>query len=178
MTTVITTQEACVPPHDGTTDVVTVKPIGPADLPAVVSMVGRCSLTSLFHRFHGPSDGLAYTRALFGRKSTEPAFVAWNGVTCIGVASLGRDDEGIRHVGVLVEDAWQRRGVGSLLVAALLDQARAEGAPNVHADVMGEDRFLVEALRRSGPLRVSIQSGTFSVDIDLAGASVTAPVSG
>jgi hypothetical protein len=37
----------------------------------------------------------------------------------------------------------------------------------VHADVLGEDRFVVEALRRAGPMTVAIASGTYSVDIDL-----------
>lgn len=37
----------------------------------------------------------------------------------------------------------------------------------VHADVLGEDEFIIRALRRIGLLTVTIDSGTFSIDIDL-----------
>jgi hypothetical protein len=37
----------------------------------------------------------------------------------------------------------------------------------VHADVLGEDGFLVEALRRLGASTVSIHTGTYSIDINL-----------
>ena len=58
-----------------------------------------------------------------------------------------------------MEDAWQRRGVGTQLTASVLDSARARGATTVHADVLGDDLFILEALRRIGPLTVSIDSG-------------------
>jgi hypothetical protein len=38
----------------------------------------------------------------------------------------------------------------------------------VHADVLGDDLFILEALRRIGPLTVSIDSGSFSIDIDIS----------
>lgn len=38
----------------------------------------------------------------------------------------------------------------------------------MHADVLGDDLFILEALRRIGPLTVSIDSGSFSIDIDVS----------
>jgi GNAT superfamily N-acetyltransferase len=137
------------------------------DTPAVLDMVGRCSSISLFHRFHGPSDGLVYTRALLARQSIDETLVAWHGDACVGLASLTRDRDGASHLGVLVEDAWQRRGVGRRLVSALFVWARAKGVRSVHADVLGEDRFIVEALHWAGQMTVAIACGTYSVDIDL-----------
>jgi L-amino acid N-acyltransferase YncA len=66
-----------------------------------------------------------------------------------------------------VEDAWPRQGVGRQLVSTLLALARAQGVRQVHADVLGDNRFIVEALRRAGSLTVAIASGTCSVEIDL-----------
>jgi GNAT superfamily N-acetyltransferase len=150
-----------------------VKPARADDTAAVLAMLGRCSPASPFHRFHGPSDGVVYTRALLARQAVDETLVAWHDDACVGLATLSRDDEGASHLGVLVEDAWQRQGVGRQLISTLLGQARAKGVRKVHADVLGEDRFIVEALRRVGSASVAIASGTYSVDIDLNSLSVS-----
>jgi hypothetical protein len=49
----------------------------------------------------------------------------------------------------------------------LLDSARARGVATVHADVLGDDRFILQPLRRIGPLTVSIEFGTYSIDLDI-----------
>jgi GNAT superfamily N-acetyltransferase len=46
---------------------------------------------------------------------------------------------------VLVEDAWQHRGIGTQLTASLLDSARAKGVSIVHADVLSDDRHILQA---------------------------------
>jgi GNAT superfamily N-acetyltransferase len=74
---------------------------------------------------------------------------------------------GIVDLGVLVEDAWQRRGIGTRLVASLLVDARTRGVATVHADVLGDDLFILEALRRIGPVSVSIEFGSYSIDIEI-----------
>ena len=74
---------------------------------------------------------------------------------------------GVVDLGVLVEDAWQRRGIGTCLVASLLVNARAMGVMTVHADVLGDDLFILAALRRIGPLSVSIEFGSYSIDIEI-----------
>lgn len=77
----------------------------------------------------------------------------------MGVATLGVGATGIFELAVLVEDGWQRQGVGTRLTASLLDSARARGVTGIHADVLGDDQFILRALRRIGPLTVSIESG-------------------
>jgi GNAT superfamily N-acetyltransferase len=183
MTNVITVQQ---PPDSPTAagararTVVEVTVATVDDRAAVLAMVARCSRTSLFHRFHGFTDGQAYTRRLFERQSVDDTLVAWDGSACVGLGTLGRDEDGTADLGVLVEDAWQRRGVGSQLVASLIDAARADGASRVRANILGEDRFLVDMLRPAGPLTATIESGAISVDVDLAGepavASFDAPL--
>jgi GNAT superfamily N-acetyltransferase len=147
-----------------------VGPARPADEAVVCAMVSQCSGMSLYHRFHGSTDGLAYTRALFATGSISRTLLAWIHGVCVGMANLAPDDEGIGHLGVLVEDAWQRRGIGTRLVAALLRDARARGESRVGADVLGEDEFIVHALRPAGPLKLSVTLGTYSIEVDLIGA--------
>jgi GNAT superfamily N-acetyltransferase len=130
-------------------------------------MVARCSRLTLYHRFHGFGDGLANTRALLTDQGSAETLVAWIRSACVGLATLHLDAEGIASLGVLVEDGWQRRGVGTQLVAALVARARARGATTLHADVLTDDRFIVDALRRLGRLTVKIESGTFRIAVDL-----------
>jgi GNAT superfamily N-acetyltransferase len=158
-------------PHqfDGIPTAIHLRPARTADEAAVCAMVSRCSPTSLYHRFHGCSDGLAYTRALFATESIGRTLLAWDEGVCVGMAGLVPDEEGIGHLGVLVEDRWQRRGIATRLVAALFRDARARGELTVRAVVLGQDDFIVHRLRRAGPLKLSVTLGTYSVDISLAG---------
>jgi GNAT superfamily N-acetyltransferase len=135
----------------------------PADTAAILAMLGRCSRASLFHRFHGATDGEAYTLRMLGDPSIDTV-IARAGDDCIGVASLVGDGTGGAELAVLVEDAWQRRRVGSLLVRHLVTRTPIT---RLKANVLGEDDFIVRSLRHLGPLRVEISAGTFSVDIDL-----------
>ena len=138
-----------------------------SDTEAVLEMLGRCSRSSLLHRFHGFTDGASYFGALLREGPIDQTFLAWYRSACVGVATLGVGSTGIVDLGVLVEDAWQRRGVGTWLVASLLVNARANGVITVHADVLGDDLFILEALRRIGPLTVSIEFGCYSIDIEI-----------
>lgn len=148
---------------------VTVATASVADTEAVLAMVARCSPTTLSHRFHGPSDGVAHTRAVLQGRPGDETLAAWNDSVCVGLATLADDEQGTAHLGVLVEDAWQRRRVGSTLVAALVAGAAARGISTVRADVLGEDRFMLRVLRRIGPSTVSFGLGTFTAHIDLRG---------
>src|SRR5262249_34346726 len=138
-----------------------------ADKAAVAALVDRCSRQTLFRRFHSYTDAHAYLRSLFGDDRRQQTWLAWYGTICIGVGSPGGDGAAEADTGVLGEDDWQRRGVGSRLVSALFDAARAAGVTRVHADVLGDDQFILRTLRKFGPLTVSLSTGTYSVDIDL-----------
>jgi GNAT superfamily N-acetyltransferase len=139
----------------------------PSDTEAVLEMLRRCSRTSLLHRFHGMSDGVAYFEALLRDGPIDQTFLAWCQSACVAVATLGARATGVVDLGVLVEDGWQRRGIGTWLVASLLVNARANGVTTVHTDVLGDDGFILEALRRIGPLTVAIESGSYSIEIDI-----------
>jgi len=94
-------------------------------------------------------------------------FLAWEDDRCIGMGVLAGPSDVDLHLGVLVEDQRQRRRVGTALVTALINEARRRDVRRIHADVMGEDHQLVVILRRLGKTTASVESGVFSVGIDL-----------
>ncbi len=122
---------------------VTVLPPAVTDTDALLAMLGRCSRASLFHRFHGFTDGVAYFAALLRARPDDQTLLAWSGSTCVGVATIAAGATGLLDLGVLVEDAWQRRGIGTRLIASLLDDAHAKGVTAVRADVLVDDGVLL-----------------------------------
>ncbi len=68
------------------------------------------------------------------------------GLRFVIIGELPSADRAIVDLGVLVEDAWQRRGIGTALVTSLLDSARAKGVTTVHADVLVDGHELRKQL--------------------------------
>ena len=142
-----------------------IRALSPEQLHDLLKMVGRCSPSSLFHRFHGITDGTAYVRHLVATSGHE-TLTAWSGARCVGLATLARSAFD-HELGVLVEDSWQRRGIGTELVTRLVASARARGIDQIVADVLGEDGFVLSALRRVGPLVVTLEWGVYTVRVAL-----------
>jgi GNAT superfamily N-acetyltransferase len=142
-----------------------IRALSPEQLHDLLKMVGRCSSSSLFHRFHGITDRTAYVRHLVATSGHE-TLTAWSGARCVGVATLARaacDHE----LGVLVEDGWQRQGIGTELLTRLVAAARARGIDQIVADVLGENGFVLSALRRIAPLVVTHEWGVYTVRVAL-----------
>jgi RimJ/RimL family protein N-acetyltransferase len=70
----------------------------------------------------------------------------------VGVARFARlaPDADVAEVAVTVADAWQQRGLGTLLLEQLTDRARAEGITRYTALVSAENTVVVDLLRRIG----------------------------
>jgi N-acetylglutamate synthase-like GNAT family acetyltransferase len=147
----MTIQAPSGPRHRGA-DGAVLRPAAVSDTEAVLAMLARCSRATLFHRFHGLTDGVPYFRAQLRDRPGDQTLLAWYGSTCVGVATLGVGDTGRVELGVLVEDAWQRQGIGTQLTVSLLDSARAKGVSTVHADVRSDDLHILGSLRQIGLL--------------------------
>jgi GNAT superfamily N-acetyltransferase len=141
-----------------------------SDTEAVLAMAARCSRTTLFHRFHGFTNGVSYLEALLRGEPENETHLAWYRSRCIGLATIAPNARGTADLGVVVEDHWQRRGIGTRLVASLLADAPAIGVTTLHADVLRDDIFILQALRRIGPLSVSMERDAVSADITLGTA--------
>jgi GNAT superfamily N-acetyltransferase len=138
-----------------------------ADHSAIVAMLERCSKVSLQRRFHVISDGLSYVTRLLAGATGEIGYGAWLAGRCVGLASLHVADESSADMGVLVEDGWQRHGVGSALVTQLIERARQEGLSTVRADVLADNYFIPSKLARRGPTRTSMSFGVSTIWLSL-----------
>src|SRR5581483_677539 len=85
---------------------------------AVLAMVGRCSPETTYRRFHGVVDAVAQVTAQLAGDRHE-SFVATVEGRCVGLATLATEGASA-HIGVLVEDAYQRCGVGAALACAVV----------------------------------------------------------
>ncbi len=63
--------------------------------------------------------------------------LVWEGPLCVGMGALAPDSGGAFHLGVLVQDDRQRRGIGTRIVRSLTERGRHCGVRSVHADVLG-----------------------------------------
>ena len=137
------------------------------DSEALLDMLGRCSPTTLFRRFHGVSDGIVYAQHVLATAGCRDSFVAWIGKECVGLGNLHVGDD-TADVGLLVEDDWQRRGVGTALLIALVRRVRERGSHFLRADVLDENRFTLQVLARVGPAETSLAAGSYTTLVDLA----------
>jgi GNAT superfamily N-acetyltransferase len=145
-------------------------PLTPADMLAVSDMTARCSRDTIYHRFHGFIHLPTYLGTLLAGE--QKSVLAWWGACCVGLASLGPGPRG-QELAVVVEDAWQRQGVGVAMLEALVDLARGQGFCLLHADVLFEDAFILGVLARYGRLQVELEYGDYSVAIHLHDGSTS-----
>jgi GNAT superfamily N-acetyltransferase len=143
-----------------------VAPLEFSDSDALLAMLGRCSAAALYRRFHGVTDGVLYGQKVLAEADRRDSYVAWIGRECVGLGNLHVRDE-TADIGVLVQDNWQRRGVGTALLVALVRRVRERGSHFLRADVLEENRFALRVLACIGPARTSISAGSYTTLIDL-----------
>jgi GNAT superfamily N-acetyltransferase len=146
----------------------------PADAAALADMFARCGRESRYGRFHGllhelPSAYLA--EALAADAVLHDALVLTHGPATVALASARRvEDPGETavEVGLLVEDAWQGRGLGTLLLTSLAARARRRGIVLLRCDVLAARQHLVEVVRRTlGPVAVRRDGIAVHVEVRL-----------
>ena len=127
----------------------------PSDQPAVLRMHDRCSAQSLSRRYHAPVPRLSprvaqYLLAPPGGTS----IVVRAGGELVGMAVLAPlpDHAGAAEVGLLVEDAWQQRGLGSRMLCECARLAAAEGFTRLVAHAQPDNPALVSTFARAGML--------------------------
>ncbi len=115
----------------------TVRKAAPADRAALMAMHESCSAQSIRRRWHGPRHELPepyLTEALDGLP-THIALLALDGPRVVALASAIQQDWEEWEMGVLVVDAWQRRGVASTLVGSIARRVAARGGRRRHSPV-------------------------------------------
>ena len=128
------------------------------DRPALERMLARCTGQTRYRRFHGPVNVFPeryLTEALSG-SPLHFALVAYRdedaapGDSVVALASCRAVDEGVAELGILVEDEWQRRGVGSDLLREIVAYAARTGLRALQAQVLADQPWIVGLLRRHG----------------------------
>jgi GNAT superfamily N-acetyltransferase len=89
-------------------------------------MLGRCSARTLHQRFGTAAPALHLFADSVVSRDGVIGLGAWLGDDLVGVGSVHLREDGPEFA-ILIEDAWQRRGVGTRLIRAMSDQAVATG---------------------------------------------------
>ncbi|MFI9011707.1 GNAT family N-acetyltransferase [Actinosynnema sp. NPDC053489] len=121
---------------------------------AVDTVFHGLSARSRYLRFHAPVPRLTESmrRALTDLDGhRRAAVVAECHRTPVGIARLIATGDDTAEVAVAVVDPWQRRGVGSELVAALSRLATDLRYAELHGDVLGENQPMLRLVTRVLP---------------------------
>lgn len=142
-------------------------------------MFDRCTMATRYRRFHGPVKaipGRYLTDALSGSASHH-ALVACpapdlasapDDGRVVALASCRTVGEGTAELGLLVEDAWQRNGLGSRLLRDLVTHADRAGLRVLEAQLLVEQSWITSLLRPYGTSRLrSTWDGVLNVTLEL-----------
>ncbi|MGH3904889.1 MAG: GNAT family N-acetyltransferase [Pseudonocardiaceae bacterium] len=143
-----------------------------ADAPLVAALHARCSPHTRSRRSLPTRPGLS--SAVLGRLvgadgSTGVLALTTDGGAAVGLANLAGADDSTAEISLMVEDAWQGRGVGTALTRKLVDMARAEQLTELVAISHADNHAMTRMLRRAGLRpRGRLEAGALHVRAALA----------
>jgi GNAT superfamily N-acetyltransferase len=140
-----------------------------ADIDAVAALHERCSIDTLYHRYQVPLKLPMTTRMV--RRLVAPesgiALVVQVGLDVVGHGVLERVGE-IWTFQLLIEDAWQGHGLGSLLVKQSAGRAKSLGAERLTFVTAGSNDQLLRAVGSAGFVaRVERHDGNVHITVPL-----------
>jgi GNAT superfamily N-acetyltransferase len=154
-------------------------PVTGSHLPAIAAMFQRCTLATRIARFHAPVRHIpaSYLKAALDDPAASVMAQHGSSGEAVALASLIRAASGdSAELGVLVEDAWQRRGIGRRVVTRLIAAAPARGITAVEASVLAENAKIADLLRQvPGDFSLTINGPAVRIRILLRGTRHTAP---
>jgi acetate---CoA ligase (ADP-forming) len=163
-------READVALRDGTT--VHVRPASPGDAPKLQRLLERLSPDSRYLRFFSPS--LDMDRAVHWATDVDhrrrEGLVAVTGPDERIVAHAGWEREPERveraEVALVIDDEFQGRGLGTILLGQLAESARTLGVDMFTAEVLSANSQMIQVFRDSGfAVRTHVLPGVLLVEI-------------
>lgn len=136
-------------------EVVRVRPIVPEDAPKLVALYDRLSHDTRYHRFFSakrrlPPDWARFLATVDHR--TRLALVVESPGDPDALIAVARYEPGGEphtvEVAFVVQDGWQGRGLGTILVQTLLDAACARGIRRFRAWVLADNRRMLDLIAR------------------------------
>jgi acetyltransferase len=134
-----------------------IRPIAPADAAIEQEFVRNLSAESRYFRFMDALRELSpqmlshFTQVDYDRHMALVAVSGESGETEVAVAryTVAPDDVSCEFA-IVVADAWQQRGVGTLLMAALMDAARERKLKTMFGEVLASNHRMLQFVRRMG----------------------------
>ena len=138
--------------------VVTVRPIRPEDAEIEQQFVRNLSDESRYNRFMdsvrelSPRMLLHFTHVDYERHMALIAVSGHGGAELqVGVARYVVDADGRRcEFAIVIADDWQRKGLGTLLMQALMAAARTAGVRVMYGDVLASNQRMLQLMARLG----------------------------
>ncbi|MER6426189.1 GNAT family N-acetyltransferase [Streptomyces sp900105245] len=154
---------------------ITVRRIDTGDVPAAKAMHERCSARTLGMRYHGPvADADRYLNHLLSPRFGRTLAAQTTSGRVVGLGHLLWDGDET-EIALLIEDAWQRRGIGAELLGRLVTMAVEAGCESVYAVTQASNTGMVAAMRGLGlPLDYQIEEGTLVITARLDAAPAVA----
>ena len=141
----------------------------PSDGPAVEAMLARCSPKSLCDRFFRPMstapDG--YLDQVLSNRDVYFVFLVQRHSEVIGLAELHRTASQSGELALIVEDAFQQRGIGTAAFGLLTAVAFQLDIQTLTADVRIENAVVLRSLRRAGMTTVTRACDIFHVQVHI-----------
>jgi GNAT superfamily N-acetyltransferase len=177
-------------PVSGPCAAAVIRPVGPADEAVLRDFFAKLSVESRYLRFFAPvTPSCGLLDLMVGKPAHVDAIIAVADGVIVGHAlaadrPVSRDpgpgdpvpgdpvtpgaprEPRATDVGVVVADAWQRRGVGATLMRALIDRAQARGVTALAMDVLPGNRRVLAMVTGHWP-QAAVAHAADSVDIQI-----------
>ena len=131
-------------------------------------MIGRCSREAVRQRFHGYRRSFpeAYLTSALGGSPGHFALVAEApGRSIVALASCVTVAGEAADIAILVEDGYQRQGIGSTMLRMLVAYADHSGFGTLQATVLTEQEWILPFICGYGACSATVSMGVFEVTL-------------
>jgi GNAT superfamily N-acetyltransferase len=146
----------------------------PDDAAAIRAMFDRCSDATRYQRFLSPVPRFPerHLTAVVHPRSDRPSWVVVDECRArvVAVGSVFRTGRRTAELGLLVEDAEQRHGLGTELLGVMTASARRNGVTELDAVAVLPSLHVRRMLGRFGPLTVVPAGDVCDLRLDLTAA--------
>ena len=156
---------------------VRIRPVSPGDEEGLREMLSRLSRETIHKRFHLPVPQVPGWMLVYLRDVDhydKESLVALVGDEIVGHAMYAQQEAREAEMAILVEDRWQSRGIGRLLLSRLAEEAGRRGTESFTGTVLGENcdalRFFSSVLSKT---KVEIKNGVYHLHLPLSGLNPT-----
>ena len=137
---------------------ITIRPIRPEDASIEQSFVRRLSSQAKYFRFMRGLNELTqemlvrFTQLDYHRELALIAVLEQSGEeTELGVARYVTNPDGVScEFALVVADEWQKKGIGSRLMTALMDAAHQRGLKHMEGEILATNHTMLELVERLG----------------------------